>query len=92
MRHARARHAVWLRHNGAMMHGWQHGRRCRRSAHELLQQADVEHIVKACAFRQLQTLGDLVDDGGDAVRPVEARLQLAGRRDVEGGRSALPKA
>ena len=72
---------------------WRQGRRRGwRRAHELLEKADVEDVVEACAGRKLQVVGDLVDDGSDAVRPVEARLQLAGRRDVEGGRSALPKA
>jgi len=31
----------------------------------------VEDVVKAGAIQLLQAVGDVVDDGGDAVRPVE---------------------
>jgi hypothetical protein len=43
-------------------------------AHELLQEAHMEHDVEASSGRQLRLIGDIVDDGGDAVRPIEARL------------------
>ena len=43
---------------------------------ERLQQTDVEHIMEPCTFRELQAVGDIVDDGGDTVWPVEAQLEL----------------
>jgi hypothetical protein len=43
----------------------------------------MEHVVEAGSGRQFQLIGDIVDDGGDAVRPVEARLELSCRRHVK---------
>ena len=37
----------------------------------------MEDVVKAGAIRQLQAVGDVVDDGGDSVRPVEAGFKFA---------------
>jgi hypothetical protein len=34
----------------------------------------MEHVMEACSGRQLQLIGNIVDDGGDAVQPIEARL------------------
>ena len=49
----------------------------------------MEHVVEAGSGRQLQLIGDIVDDGGDAVRPEEARLELPGRRYVKRGGGPL---
>jgi hypothetical protein len=49
----------------------------------------MEHVVEAGSRRQLQLIGDIVDDGGDAVRPEEARLELPGRRYVKRGGGPL---
>jgi len=52
----------------------------------------VEHILHVRARQQLQAVGDVVDDGGIAVRAVEMRLQLSRRRSLVGGRCALMEA
>jgi hypothetical protein len=41
-------------------------------------------VVEARARGQLEAVGDVVDDGGDAVRSEELRLELPFRRDLEG--------
>jgi hypothetical protein len=43
----------------------------------------MEHVMEAGSGRQLQLIGDIVDDGGDAVRPEEVWLELPGRRHVK---------
>jgi hypothetical protein len=66
----------WFWHGGAIVDLWKSWRCGRRRAHELLQEAHMEHVVEAGSWRQLQLIGNIVDDGGDAVRPKEARLEL----------------
>ena len=45
---------------------------------ELLEESHVEHVMDACSGRQREADGDVVDQLGDAIRPEEARLELAG--------------
>jgi hypothetical protein len=59
---------------------------------ELLEEADMEDDVQASLGRQIKANNDFVDEFDDAVRPVEARLQLAGDGRRHGRRGALPRA
>jgi hypothetical protein len=43
------------------------------SPHKLLLQLVVEDVVQPGMRRKLEVVGDIVDDGCDAVRPVEVR-------------------
>ena len=61
----------------------------RGSTHELLQEPDVEDIVQPGAGRELEAVGDVVDDGRDAVRPIVPGSQLPFGDAVEGGRGAM---
>jgi hypothetical protein len=54
-----------------------------------LEEADMEHIMKLGAWRQLETYRHLVDELGDAVRPKEAGLKLALRRLRDGSHRPL---
>jgi len=47
-----------------------------RLAHPLLEEADVEDIMKLGAWRKSEEDGYFIDELGDAVGPKEARLQL----------------
>jgi hypothetical protein len=58
---------------------WSGGRR----AHELLQEANMEHIVETRTWWQLQAVCHIVDDGGDTVGPVEPRLELPRSRHLQ---------
>jgi hypothetical protein len=44
---------------------------------ELPEQPDMEHVVEASTGRQSEANGDVVDQLDDAVRPEEARPELA---------------
>jgi hypothetical protein len=46
---------------------------------ELLEETHVEHVVDAGTRRQLQAGGDLIDELGDVVGPIEAGAQLPSR-------------
>jgi hypothetical protein len=52
----------------------------------------MEHVVQLCAGRQLKTVGHLVDDGGDAVRPVVTGTELALGDALQSGWRAMAKA
>ena len=52
--------------------------------HKLLQQPDVEHIVQPGTRWKLEEVGDVVDDGCDAVWPIEARPKLPLGDHVQG--------
>lgn len=52
----------------------------------------MENVVDAGAGKQLEAVGDVVDDGNDAVGPIEAWLELPCRRCLEGGGDPLAKA
>jgi hypothetical protein len=45
-------------------------------AHELLEKAHMEDVVEASAGRKLEAVGDVVDDGHDAVWPIESGCNL----------------
>ena len=72
----RAHGAFRLQHGGTVMHRRQRWRSSWRNAHELLQEADMEDVVKSCTWRQLDPVHDVVDDGRDTVRSVEPRAKL----------------
>jgi len=78
--------------DGSMMNSWQRWWRRGRRAHPFLEEADMEHVMKLGAWRQLKTYSHLVDELGDAVRPKEAGLQLALRRLREGSHRPLTEA
>jgi len=59
------------------------------SAHELLQELDVEDIVQPGVGRELEAVGDVIDDGRDKVRPIVPGPQLPFGDAVEGGRCAM---
>ena len=59
---------------------------------ELLQETDVENVVQSGARQKLQAVGDVVDDGGDAVWSIVTSLELARCRSLQGHRGALAKA
>ena len=40
-------------------------------------------------FRELELVGEIVDDGGDAVWPIEARLEFPYRLELEGCQRAV---
>ena len=46
-------------------------------ADEFLEKAHMENIVETSVGRKLKAVGNVVDDGRHAVRPIEARPQLA---------------
>lgn len=56
---------------------------------ELLEQANMEKIVQAGVRRQLEHVGDGVDDGEDAKGAVVHGFQLAARGNVQGRRRAM---
>ena len=66
-----------LRGNGSMMNMRQRRRSIRRRPLELLEEADVEHVVKTSPRRQGEVDSDVVDQLDDAVGPVEPRFKLA---------------
>ena len=66
----------WLQHSCAIVNRRQERRRIRRSTHKLLQEVDVEHIMETGAFREGEADNNVVDELGDAVGTIEARLQL----------------
>ena len=68
--------ALWNRLRRAVVGGGQRWWCCWWCPHKLLQQPDVEHIVQPGARRQLKAVGDVVDDGCDAVGPVESGPEL----------------
>jgi hypothetical protein len=84
--------AFWFRHHRPVMHKRYLWWRLRRLAHELLQKADMEDIMETSARRKLQAVGDVVDDGADAVQPVVARVKLARGGDLKGGGCAMMEA
>ena len=58
---------IWFRNSSTIVDlrkGWWSGQ---WRAHEFLQEADVEHVMEAGATWKLQLVGDVVDDGSDAV-------------------------
>jgi len=74
---AEANSTLGLRSDGAVTKRRQRRWCIRWRPVELLEQADVEHIMYTRADRELQADGHVVDELGDAIRPVEAGLQLA---------------
>ena len=49
----------------------------------------MELVVEASSRRQLEVVGDIVDDGGDTVWPVEAQLELPKCWRLEGSGGTL---
>lgn len=75
-----------------MVNGRKWWRSVRRRPHELLQDADMEHVVHSSTWWQLQADGDVVNHFGDAIGPEVAGLELARRGLRQGGSRALPEA
>jgi hypothetical protein len=66
----------WFRNHPAVVDGWQSWWRGRRCADELLEHANMEHIMKSGTLGQFQANGDIVDDLDDAVGSHKSGLQL----------------
>ena len=75
-----------------MMNMRQRRRSIRRRPLELLEEADVEHVVKMSPRRQGEADSDVVDQLDDAVGPVEPRFKLARGGLDQGRRRTLPEA
>ena len=63
--------ALWNRLRCAVVGGGQRWRRGWWNPHKLLEQPDMEDIMQPDVRSKLKAVGDVVDDGGDAVWPVE---------------------
>jgi hypothetical protein len=66
----------WFRNHRAIVDGWQSWWRGRRCTDELLEHANMEHIMKSGTLGQFQANGDIVDDLDDAVGSHKSGLQL----------------
>jgi hypothetical protein len=82
-------HHLWCQTSTPMADGGQHVGTCWRVAGVLLQQFDMEDIMKTGARRQLDAVGDLTDALGDHERPVVLGSQLAAPLDIEGCHRAV---
>ena len=63
--------ALWNRLRRGVVGGGQRWKRGWWNPHKLLEQPDMEDIMQPDVRRKLKAVGDVVDDGGDAVWPVE---------------------
>jgi hypothetical protein len=52
----------------------------------------MKNIVQASPRWKFKAIGNRIDDGGDAVGPIKARLKLATGDPLEGGWSTMVKA
>ena len=76
--------ALWNRLRRGVVGGGQRWRCCWWRPYKLLQQPDVEHIMQPGTRWKLEAVGDVVDDGYDAVWPVEAGSKLPLGDHVQG--------
>ncbi|PUZ44695.1 hypothetical protein GQ55_8G129500 [Panicum hallii var. hallii] len=73
---------LWFEHRCAMAGCWQCWWGGWRRADEFLEETHLEDVVEAGAWRKLEPVGDVADNGRDAVRAVEAWPKLTLRRDL----------
>ena len=66
---------LWFWNSGSMVQSWEGRWRSQWYPHERLKEADMEHIMKTGAGWEIKADSHRVDELGDAVRPIVARLQ-----------------